>query len=68
MSQWPTCFLVEAIYGKELPYTDDAWEPHKQIIGWIRKDTGEEKEFSHQFGIGAMWRACWYKKNFIWEN
>lgn len=68
MGNWPTCFLVEAIYGKDLPYYDNAWEPNKEIIGWIRKDTGEQKKNQHDFGVGAMWRACWLPKNFTWDN
>ena len=43
-------------------------EPREVVVGesgrrtckdWIRPDTGEVKEWPHQFGPGAMWVAFW---------
>jgi len=60
-------FLVEPIFGEDHP-RDDAWEPHKLIVGWYRKDTDEHQNHLWQFGIGAMWRAIWMPKNWDWDN
>lgn len=64
------CFLVEPIWGEpasrpDPPHTD--WNPeHRKILGWKRADTGEEKEYPHMFGVGAMWRAYWLPR--YWDN
>jgi len=64
------CFLIEAIYdepGSMLP--DKGWDPlGRSIMGWIRKDTGEERQHNSQFGVGAMWFATWQSRNWDWEN
>lgn len=64
------CFLIEPIYGDPLPGELGArdWPPHNYIVGWERKDTGERHEHNHEFGVGAMWVATWYPKNFTWDN
>jgi hypothetical protein len=65
---YPVCFLVDPIYGAALPVDIRGWDPNHEIIGWIRRDTGEQKKSQHDYGIGAMWRACWLPKNFEWDN
>ena len=63
-----SCYLIEPIYGETLPYSADEWQPHKSIVGWIRKDTGEEHPHCHEFGVGAMWFATWIPINWTWQN
>ena len=49
------CFLIEPIWGEPLP------EPR----GF---KNGEEHKYTHEFGVGAMWRATWYPRNMTWNN
>jgi hypothetical protein len=41
---------------------------------WRRVDTGEIRDSIQAFGVGAMWRATWYKKDetglygWCWDN
>ncbi len=51
------CFLIE-------PISDGS---RRGVDHWVRPDTGEEREFPHQFGPGAMWYATWFP-NHEWEN
>lgn len=63
------CFLIEAIYGDEIPNkTERDWDPHRCILGFYNPITGEKKEHAHQFGPGAMWYASWIPKNFEWDD
>lgn len=62
------CYLIEPIYGNLLPYSDDAWRPHREIVGWIRNDTGERHQHNTQFPVGAMWYAPWIPVNWTWQN
>jgi hypothetical protein len=52
---WPT----HCACGYEL--TDK--QSRSSMVGrkWIRKDTGETHLHIHNFGIGAMWYATWWK-------
>ena len=63
------CFLVQAIYGSALKEDEDkTWSPHACIVKYVRLDTNEEKANWHDFGPGAMIRACWLPKNINWDN
>ena len=66
------CFLIEPIFGdldlQPPDYAVKCWPPAMSIIGWVRKDTGEQKERCRDFGVGAMWFAYWYPRNFEWDN
>ena len=45
------------------------WNPElRRTLCYRHPETGEEKEFPHQFGPGAMWFANWYRKNWCWHN
>lgn len=62
------CYLVLPTYGEDLTYDNKDWSPHRLIIGWTRQDTGEHKQSLRDFGVGAMWFATWYRKNWTWAN
>ena len=64
------CYLVEPIYGERVFPGDGRpqWEPDKEIIGWIRKDTGETKKHNYEWGLGAMWFAVWQPPQWCWDN
>jgi hypothetical protein len=64
------CFLIEPILDKNviLFHSEDDWPPFYAHIGWRNPLTGEEKRFTHDFGVGAMWWATWYPKNIVWGN
>ena len=65
------CFLIEPVLADESPEWPrdyDDWIPGKYIVGWTRKDTGEQYEHNSTFGVGAMWYAVWQPKNWDWEN
>ncbi len=64
------CFLVEPVYDVPGSLEDyGGWPPcDRAILRWRNPATGEEKEWPHQFGVGAMWFATWYPKGFTWEN
>ena len=75
MSDYPKCFLIEPLYGDDLPeepeysYKEKEWPPHMYITGWKRADgSGLVLPNIREFGIGAMWYATWYPKNMTWEN
>lgn len=63
------CFLVEPVRTPErLPiFNHEPWNDFV-ISHWENPLTGETKEWPHQFGVGAMWLATFYPKNFEWEN
>lgn len=62
------CFLVEPIFGEDDPTPGyDSWDS-RTITGWRRADTGEIRKHLSEFPVGAMWRAYWLKKNWIWSN
>lgn len=64
------CFMVEPVLDdKDLPNeTERDWPPHKYILRFRNPVTGEEKEYAHLFGPGAMWYATWVPKGFDWDN
>ena len=65
------CFLIEPVLDVQgsIPRDDDGWDPRgRAILGWKRADTGERAKHTHDFGVGAMWRAIWQPKNWDWDN
>jgi len=63
------CFLVEPIFGdKRIDDSDYPVWDNREILGFVRNDTGERHEHVHEFGPGAMWHCYWYVKNAIWKN
>ena len=70
MSEPVKCFLIEPIYGDEIPnrVVDREWEPNQYILGWINPLTQERKEHTSDFGPGAMFHAEWLPKNFNWDD
>lgn len=66
------CFMVEPIFDEPGTLSDahyDHWNPEQRgILRFRRTDTGEEKESLQEFGVGAMWRALWMRRGYIWTN
>jgi hypothetical protein len=59
-------FLLEPIYSGEL-LSYPSWD-NRALKGWRNPITGIETEWPHQQDVGAMWRAAWLPKGFVWEN
>lgn len=64
------CFIVEPIFRDLLAgaATQGAEWDGREILRWRNPQTAEEKQWPHLFGVGAMWHAVWYPKNFEWSN
>jgi hypothetical protein len=62
------CFMVEPIFGRDTTVEERGSWDNRLIVDFVNPVTGEVREFPHQFGVGAMWRALWYPRNFTWSN
>ena len=66
------CFLIEPVWGEENIHDPSdkyaGWPPHRNIVGWTRKDTGETRKHCSDWPVGAMWYSYWLWKGATWDN
>lgn len=61
------CFMVEPVFGEQLVPDNTEWDA-RQVLEFVRPDTGERRKRVYEFGPGAMWHIVWYPRNAFWDN